>query len=515
MTSDLPPDISGDAAPGPMIEITSALVLQPEPEGHEVRRASLRRAFLVLAEVESPSLAPLRRTSPVAGGVAITHLVPVDSITVDELRRRAPLRAGHVLTIATAAAEALVALHGAGLAHGAVGVETLVVSMDGSVVLVATGVAWGTLGSEVDEPSASGDIDALGNLMRELLGPGSAPAPLVMAALRASDPDQFMRPGAVALRGLLLRAGRADSLLELLGPTSPTALSVQDSLVSPGSAGFVASALAGDGPEMLGSHPRATRGGDRGSDHRIVASGTVVRLRPLVRSGLGTRPRERRRGGLGHTRRGPWVWSIAALMGVTTVVILVLATSRDGARADTATRGPSSGLVQSVGVSPAADTWGIPPRVDVADPLGLDRVPGGTSVDWIEVLNVADSGRLAAISAGSPAALDDFVEPAGAAWAADIALLERIRSSKATIEGGDLILEQIDPVRIAPTSVVLQVRDRRAAYRVVIGGVRTEVLPRAARWWTITLRRSDAWPDAKTRGAWRISEVTPLVRSSP
>jgi len=508
MTSHLPSDMTPSDERGPMVEATRVLGLPPEIDNPEVLRASLRRAFVILADVESPSLARLCRTSPVGDGVAITHLIPVGAITVDDLRLRAPLRAGHVMSIAIAVAEALVALHGAGLAHGAVRAEHLLVGVDGSVILTATGVAWGALGSELDEPSASGDIAALGHLMRELLGPGSAPAPLVMAALRASDPDPFMRPDAVALLGLLMRAGRSDPVLDLLLPARSDAIPEL-----PVSAGFLASAVTAEGGELTHGPSRDRGGHDRWPERGGAALGTVMRPRRIERTNRRAPRHLNVRAGLGVSAllKGRRAWWITAAVAVVFLLAahFIMATGRDNAVAIDAaapsfptSRTPSESL-QAVGLSSPADG------------LGVDRVPDEPRVDWATVLDYADTGRLAAISTGSPEALRDFVEPTGTAWAADIALLERIRSSKATIEGGELVIEQIDPIRIDATSAVLRVRDRRAAYQLVVDGVRTDVPPRTARWWTITLRRSESVPGEAARGAWRISAVTPLVRAWP
>lgn len=177
---------------------------------------ALARDLDRLAAVQVPVLAPLVRWSASPDGVVLVHRVPDSSVTLDAVRRTGPLRAGHVLAVALAAAEALEALHDAGLAHGGVDLGQVLVAPDGSVVLAGAGLAWRAAPGRLDGPTPDGDVAALGELIRVLLGRGAAPGPLVVAALRACDPDPSMRPSAAVLRDLLRSCGRPESLVDAL-----------------------------------------------------------------------------------------------------------------------------------------------------------------------------------------------------------------------------------------------------------------------------------------------------------
>ena len=176
----------------------------------------MRRALVLLAGLRAPTLAPLVRSAAVPGGVALTHHVPAAAVSLASVRATGPLRAGHVLAVGVAVLEALVALHGAGLAHGGVDGDSVLVAPDGSVVLASTGAAWRVAPRQPDGPAAAEDVAAVGELLRDLLGPGSAPAPLVVAVVRAVDPDLALRPDAAALLEALRRCGRPDTLLDAL-----------------------------------------------------------------------------------------------------------------------------------------------------------------------------------------------------------------------------------------------------------------------------------------------------------
>ena len=174
------------------------------------------QAFARLMSVSAVSLAPLVRVAPLPDGVMLTHRVPAGGVALADLRAAGPLRAGHVLTVALAVADALVALAEDGLAHGGVAADRVLVGPDGAVVLGGCGLAWHRAPADVDGPRMVDDVAALGELVRDLLGTGSSPSSLVLAALRAADPDPALRPSPVELLGLLRRCGRADPLLDLL-----------------------------------------------------------------------------------------------------------------------------------------------------------------------------------------------------------------------------------------------------------------------------------------------------------
>ena len=164
----------------PRIERTSVLALPAD----ELATDDLRRHLVSLAGVRAPTLAPLLRCASVPGGVALTHLVPADAVSMASLSSAGPLRSGQVLGVGVAVLEALVALHALDLVHAGVGPESVLVGPDGSVVLAGSGLGWARTCALDVEPAPAHDIEAVGALVRDLLGPGSAPAPLVRSEER-------------------------------------------------------------------------------------------------------------------------------------------------------------------------------------------------------------------------------------------------------------------------------------------------------------------------------------------
>ncbi|MGD9957369.1 MAG: hypothetical protein AB7V23_15000, partial [Candidatus Nanopelagicales bacterium] len=150
---------------------------------------------------------------------------------------------------------------------------------------------------------------------------------------------------------------------------------------------------------------------------------------------------------------------------------------------------------------PAATTPAQPSATTPAQPAAT--TPAQPAADWAAVLAALDAGRRAALESGDRDALARWVDPEGAAWARDAALLDRFARSKADVVGGELVLEQVHVQRTDTDRVLLAVRDRRTAYDVTEGGTTTHVPERAAEWWTVTLT---ALPALDGEG-WRIAEV--------
>jgi hypothetical protein len=482
MTDPAPHDLS---EPAPTVERTSVLAVG-DLEAHDVRRA-----LVALAALRGPSLAPLARTTAVPGGVALVHRVPLGAVEVGALRRAAPLRSGHVLAVGVAVLEALVELHAAGLAHGAVNADAVLVGPDGGVVLAGTGAAWRVAPGEPDGPTAAADVAAVGELLRDLLGPGSAPAPLVVAVVRATDPDLALRPGAAALLGSLRRCGRPDSLLDALW--TPAAAHQADDgsgdqpADEPGpddedSTDDVSTAIAEASAPTVGP-ARDVRALRRRTEPGGQARAPRRRGRPRRRAGSARRP----------TGGRLVVAALALLVGIG-------AASMIGDRqAATATADPGTA---DPALRPAASA--APTVATVATPT-LSPATAAPPVDWRTVLADADRGRTAALAAGSTALLREWVT--GTAYLADVALARTIAASGAQLVGGSLVLEAVSVVEAGPVRAVLQVRDRRSAYAVVVDGARQEVPERAARTWTVTLVRGGS------PVRWRIEEVVDAALS--
>ena len=198
----------------PTVERTSVLAADPStPRSVTERRWQSLAALMAL---RCPTLAPLVRVAPLPDGVSLTHVVPAACVTLGELRAQGPFRAAHVLAVGVAVADAPVELAEAGLAHGGVDAERVLVGPGGEVVLGGAGLAWTRPPGDIGGPRETDDVAALGDLLRDLLGPGSAPSPLVLAAMRAADPDPALRPSAADLRASLAACGRADDLVDRL-----------------------------------------------------------------------------------------------------------------------------------------------------------------------------------------------------------------------------------------------------------------------------------------------------------
>jgi hypothetical protein len=443
--------------PTPSVERTTVLAVD------DAEARAVRRALGLLAQLRAPSLAPLVRWTGTTGGAALTHRVPGDAVGLSWLRAAGPLRAGHVLAVGIAVLEALEVLHGAGLAHGRVDGDAVLVGPDGRPVLAGTGSAWSAAPGEPDGPVADADVTAVGELLRDLLGPGSAPAPLVVALVRAVDPDPALRPDATSLLASLRRSGRPDPLLDVLWEPGP--------------------------PRPASGGPRGEAGADSVLDATPLPPAPLPPAPPRAGSPRALRPaavpprrrRSRRSSGARTRGQGRLFVALALAAAVTGTAYAVAARSAAGS---------------PTGAAAPAET---PSPVALSRAAVAATPPAAAPTDWSAVLDGLDRRRTAALAAGSTARLAEVVT--GPAYAADLALLRRIAESGASLEGGALVLEEVAPVSVTGTTAVLRVRDRRSAYAVVVGATRQAVPERAARTWTVTLVRAD--PSAR----WRIAEV--------
>jgi hypothetical protein len=455
-TTTLDPD-----DPGPGVERTTVLAVV------DAEARAVRRALGVLAGLRAPALAPLVRWTAMAGGVALTHRVPVDAVGLGSLRRAGPLRSGHVLAVGAALLEALDALHRAGLAHGAVDADAVLVGPDGGVVLGGCAAAWSVAPGEPGGPAPADDVAAVGELLRDLLGPASAPGPLVVALVRAVDPDVALRPDARSLLEALRRCGRPEPLLDVLWRTPSAELGDPDVVEPAAHEHGELRHRASEREEV----PMPTAPARPVSPRELRPVAAPARRRPQRRRSASRRPR-------GQGRLFVVLGLAGAVIG--TAYVVLAASGEAGPAASTARTAPA------VGVSRAAAT-SVPAQA-----------PGE---DWAAVLGALDDRRTAALAAGSAERLAEVAT--GTAYAADLSLLRSIAASDARLEGGSLVLEDVAPVSVSATTAVLQVRDRRSAYTVVVGGTRNSVPERAARTWTITLVRDSA----PSPGTWRVAEV--------
>ncbi len=575
----LPPD-------GPWTERTTVATLHPGAD-----RDSVRRALHTLSRVRSPTLAPLVRvSSPASDVVALTHRVPADAVTVGHLRERGPLRVGHVLAVATAALEALVALHEAGLAHGGVDVDHLLVGMDGAVVLGGTGAAWRFPPGDEAGPRRLDDVEAVGVLLRDLLGPGSAPAPLVVAAVRACDPDATLRPDSSALLDSLRRCGSPASLVDALwrtgsAPTgdlgrrastrataqpepgnatepspapspasTPSASPEPDLAIEPSEpeSALEPEPEAESEPELesepesdpdpdpvlaTGPEPELEAALEPESDHAVesepeqalesvpaIERATVPATVPVAVPARPTAPpRPTRARGRRRPRR-PVRLTVVVVLGVLALgrVHAVLAgvgpadaspalrpvavsthppATVAAVSAPMAAATPTANTAPTAVATPTTTTTATAAATASAAPTATSTAPATTTApatrsatEWVRVLAGLDEGRRSALAAGDEAALARWVDPAGASFAGDLALLHRLRASGAVVVGGGLVVGDVR-LQVATSDVaVIDVLDRRAAYVVRTAAGSTAVPGRGWRWWTLRLTSSgDRW----------------------
>ena len=483
-TTDDPRDEGGERRDDacPMVERTGVLADHapaPSPAALERRREALAD----LARVSSPSLAPLVRALDVTGGVALTHRVPADGLDLDRVRAQAPLRSGHVLAVALALCEALTVLHEAALAHGDVSAERVVIGPDGRARLIGTGLAWQLAPGMIGGPTPEDDVRAVGDLVRHLLGRSSASSALVLAALRASDPDPALRPTIHTLHASLRRAGVPESLLDVLWVT--TERSSREAFVphvvrvgSPDSAGDEVTS-----PIPWPERDPAPLTVDRSND--VPPRRSVAPARSSARRTRRT-PSPRDSG-----RRVPPAAVVVACAAL--VVLVGLVRSGTGTAGATGVESrPSMASTTSRSATPANSSAGVVVGLHTSrstpDAASLDLDRGvADATDWSAVLASLDAGRSRALAGGSLSDLATFVSKGSPAWTADAALVHRIVASSAHLEGGALVVLEVRPVSTSITSTVLLVRDRREPYRVT-GANGSQVRPaRGERWWRVRL----------------------------
>jgi hypothetical protein len=338
------------------------------------------------------------------------------------------------------------------------------------VVLTGTGAGWTRAPGHPDAARASDDVEAVGVLLRDLFGSGSAPAPIVVAAVRACDPDLLLRPDAGSLLDSLRRCGRPDPLLDALW--APTAASGGLRVDAVAESTPISARAAGERPSGAGTAPP----------------------RPARTSG--SRARRIRRG-----------WSVCALALLATTALgrLVMVSTADAGSARDVLAVASPGFTSQpsgrASSEAPADTGVAPSGPASVTPVGQGG-PDAATTDWRTVLDGLDAGRRAALGSGDVAALARWDDPRGPSYSEDRALLDRMRAAQAEVVGGSLVVDAVRVRSVTGQRAVLEVRDRRGAYTVRTPTTRAHVGERAARWWRIVLSPSGA--------GWRLSAVQQL-----
>ncbi|WP_062202094.1 hypothetical protein [Demequina salsinemoris] len=393
-------------------------------------RAEVVRA-LAVPELRAPDKVLMQ-------GEAVVALMPLtEGATLgDVIRATGPLSAGGCVWVGTRVARALARLHRAGMAHGAVEADNVVIEL-GHAVLLDTG-------SGVTSATQSDDVAALGRLLRVSVRDGDAD---VMTAwtnpMSAADPAA--RPTAAMVARALPGAAQ-ERPVALPGPSVASRMrdSVggvgRDDVMGPGAAGAPARSVERDvrAPAAAARRgPGARR--DPRSDHAGAPSAPPSGPWARLAGSLETTPR--RLAGLTGLAGAAVVASGAAvwlLMGAGA------ATAEDASAAagaaSSATAVPSASL--DVGQSSAAK--GAAEEVEEARAQAVDDGQA-TMEDPADAASTLTEQRFAALADGDAAALIATTAPGSTARA-------RAEDQAAAVEAGGLAYEGLS-VRVESAEV--------------------------------------------------------------
>lgn len=495
--------------------------LPADPHAADLLRHGIGR----LAAVDHPHLAVLRRVRNNGDRLILQYDVAADARPLPELlaNRPAPL-AGQLVTLGVPWAQALAALHEAGLTVGSADVADLWIAPDGRPVLLPRGVRPG------DADARAADVAAVARCLRGV-APGSMPGALALVLLRAADDDPAVRPAAAAFASSLLAAAVPVPLGPLprlpsdvaepapaddAPPSDETAAERAGVVPTHGAAGV--SAAGGDllaGLRHRTGPPERRSAGSAGSRWRAVRR--LILVGGVVAAGLA---------GLSVAVSGdPAATPSRSAAGVTTApssaatqtpaaggltTSATPATGATDATAPTSERSPApdgpTGTGSAVPPAPTSNGGampgsGAPAARPVPDPAAV-TVPDPATAGWAGVLEALDLARSRAFATVDEEALSAAALVGSPAYAADRSLLRRFASAGVRPDGFALEVISVREVSRAGGVVRLDVVDRRPGYRLrdeTGAVVATRPARGPARWEVVVA------PDAA--GVWRVRAV--------
>ena len=414
------------------------------------------------------------------------------------LAARPPLSDGEAVTLVVPLAQALAALHDAGLVHGDVSPANVVVRPDGRPVLVDL---LGALTAQ------AGSGDGVGAVARGPGGRGSGgrgsggrgtPG---FAAPEAERGDRPEPPGdvyAVARTVLAaLAGGGAPALRDVLElACSP------DPAVRPSAIELPALCFAAAPPEPL-SLP----------DAAVLARTTLALLatEPSPRSAMTVRP-SRSRHRESRRRRRALVGAVAAVGALAACGALASTLIARGPLEERATAGTTVGTTAGPTTASPTTPTGESPAGPTADSLAVGTAPASGlaalrgSTDPVAAAVALTERRAVLLAAGDPDALAEIEVVGASAHTADLALLADLAEAGVRIQGleADVVSGRlVDPSAMKPAvRVRVEVRSSLTAHRrvTVDGATSTEVPAQPTR--TVVLML--AW----TTDGWRVADVT-------
>ena len=460
--------------------------------------------------------------------VALVFDLVTGSTLLETVHARGHLRAGEVVTVVTPLCEAVAALHGAGGLHGDISPANVMVTAAGKPLLLDLGAArlagspvdapvFGTPGFVAPEvrqgfaPTEASDVFSLGALAWFCLTGNGAPDTMLRLdpeVIRSHvggdfaevigaciDPDPSRRPPSAGLARLFYETAPAEAVEVVVGADEASALThrIRAEAREEGAA-----------PARLGRTGRERWRGGVGWRPAWPIGSSASRRRPSLTTAMVT--------GVAVLL----VMVIAVVIGVGTVVARSAAAPGEppasAQRSAAATRAPVTGKAVEAQTPTVADT-------DAADAAASDPPAGVTptptrstdadgllgradapSTSPLQVVQALSDRRAEALVARDPSRLARVDEPSSPAWAADAAVIERLRTEGVRWEGLALEVAQAAPVSATSTQSVVRARVDWTAYAVVGPGLRVEQPAATGEVLDFTLQRGAQ--------GWRIAAIS-------